>query len=378
MSTRIWTDKKGSSLRLRWNLDGKRYQLALGVKDDPIGRSYAKMIAGTIERDIQCSNFDKTLERYQNSNKRNRKPKAEEPSRLTAVALFEQYAVVMIRDKDLAPGSVHRYKAIASKLRECLGDKLALSVNDSIAKNAVAVMTETLSGQTVKTYLFLIRACWDWARDKYHLTGANPWGDCIGRVKVQSTKQVKPFTIAELQAIIAAFKCHSHYSHYTEFVIFLSHSACRIGEAAGLRWGNLGADFSTAWIGESISRGHQNKKGTKTGKTRTIQLSPTVRSMLADRRDRMNPQPEDLVFPSPKGLAINDHRFRARAWKTILESCQIEYRSPYKIRHSAISHALSNGANFIALAEQTGHDKRVMLDTYAHAIDQECLFVDIG
>ena len=269
-----------------------------------------------------------------------------------------------------------RYKAIASKLRECLADKLAHQVNDSIAKNAVAVMTETLSGQTVKTYLFLIRACWDWAKDKYHLTDSNQWGDCIGRVKVQSTKQVKPFTITELQAIIAAFKSHSHYSHYTEFVIFLSHSACRFGEAAGLRWKHLGANFSTAWIGESIIRG--NQKGIKTGKTRTIQLSPTVILMLVDRHERLNSQPEDLVFPSPKGLAIDDHRFRARAWKTILESCQIEYRSPYKIRHSAISHALSNGANFIALAEQTGHDKRVMLSTYAHEIDRKCLFIDFG
>jgi integrase len=376
MSTRIWTDKKDSSLRLRWNFEGKRYQLALGVKDDPTGRSYAKMIEGTIERDLQCSNFDKTLQRYQNPHKRSRKPKVEELSKLTAVALFEQYAAVIIRDKDLAPGSVQKYKAIASKLRECLGDKLAHQVDDSIAKNAVAVMTETLSGQTVKTYLFLIRACWDWAKDKYHFTDTNPWGDCIGRVKIQSTKQVKPFTINELQAIIAAFKTHPHYCHYTEFVIFLSHTACRFGEVAGLRWGSLGVNFSTAWIGESISRGHQSHKGTKTGKTRTIQLLPSIRSMLVARYERLKPQPNDLVFPSPKGLAIDDHRFSERAWKTILGSCQIEYRKLYNLRHSAISHALHNGVNPIALAEQTGHDKRVMLSTYAHAIDRECLFVD--
>ena len=368
MSTKIWIDTKGSSLRLRWNFEGKRYQLALGVKDDPTGRSYAKIIAGTIERDLQCSNFDRTLERYQNSHKRSRKPNVEEPGKLTAVALFEQYAAAIIRDKDLAPGSIHRYKAIASKLRECLGDKLAHQIDDSIAKNAVSIMTETLSGQTVKTYLFLIRACWDWSKLQ------NPWDDCISRVKVQSSKQVKPFTIAEFQAIIAAFKAHSHYSHYTEFVIFLSHSACRFGEVAGLRWKHLGVDFSTVWIGESISRG--NHKGTKTGKTRTIQLSPTMMLMLVERHERLNPNPEDLVFPSPKGLAIDDHRFRARAWKTILESCQIEYRSPYKIRHSAISHALHRGVNPIALAEQTGHDKRVLLDTYAHAIEQKCLFLD--
>jgi integrase len=372
MKANIWIDKKGNTLRLRWNYEGKRCQLSLGVRDDYAGQILANTKKTEIERDIFSGHYDPTLLKYK------LRKFGTNASEITAVALFEKYAAAMVRDKDLAPGSLHRYKAIASKLRECLGDKLAHQVNDSIAKNAVAVMTETLSGQTVKTYLFLIRACWDWSKGKYHLADSNPWGDCIGRVRVQPTKQVKPFTIAELQAIIAAFKAHPQYCHYTEFITFLSHTACRFGEVAGLRCGNLGADFSTAWIGESISRGHQNRKGTKTGKTRTIQLSPTVRSMLIARFERVKPQPNDLVFPSPKGLAINDHRFSARAWKTILESCQIEYRKLYTLRHSAISHALHNGVNPIALAEQTGHDKRVLLSTYAHAIGQECLFIDLG
>jgi integrase len=100
--------------------------------------------------------------------------------------------------------------------------------------------------------------------------------------------------------------------------------------------------------------------------------------MLMARFGRLAPQPDDLVFPSPKGLAIDDHNFNRRAWKTVLESCHVEYRRPYNLRHSAISHALHNGANPIALAEQTGHDKRVMLSTYAHAIGTDCLFVDIS
>jgi integrase len=99
--------------------------------------------------------------------------------------------------------------------------------------------------------------------------------------------------------------------------------------------------------------------------------------MLTERRDRLNPQPDDLVFPAPKGGAIDDRNFCNRAWKKILTSCHIEYRKPYNLRHSAISHALANGANPIALAEQTGHDKRVLLSTYAHAIDRECLFIDL-
>ena len=106
MSTKIWIHTKGISLCLRWNFEGKRYQLSLDVKDDPTGRSYAKIIAGTIERDLQYFNFDRILERYQNSNKRSRKHKPAEPSKLTAVDLFEQYAAAMIWDKGLAPGSI--------------------------------------------------------------------------------------------------------------------------------------------------------------------------------------------------------------------------------------------------------------------------------
>jgi integrase len=368
----IWIDKKGNTLRLRWSYEGKRCQLSLGVRDDCAGRLLANAKRTEIELDILSGNYDPTLVKYK------LRKFGTNTSEITAVALFEKYTVAMIRDKDLAPGSLHRYRAIASKLRECLGDKLAHQVNDSIAKNAVAVMTENLKGQTVKIYLFAIRACWDWAKGKYHLADSNPWGDCIGRVRVQPSKQVNPFSIEQFQAIIAAFEADRHYSHYTEFVIFLSHTACRFGEVAGLRWDSLGVNFSTVWIGESISRGHQSRKGTKTGKSRIVQLLPSVQSMLIARYERLKPQPNDLVFPSPKGLAINDHRFRERAWKTILERCQIEYQSLYKLRHSAISHALDRGANPIALAEQTGHDKRVLLSTYAHAIGQKCLFVDVN
>jgi integrase len=382
MSTKVWTDKKGTALRLRWNFGGKLHQLSLGVKDDNAGHAYAQIIAGQIKRDIECENFDRTLERYQNSQKRRPKSKVTKHTRLTAVELFERYVVHYQSENTLSHGSVSRLHSIASKLKQFLADKPSDKVTDAIARDVVMKWSESASMPIIKAYLYYLKGCWDWAEGKYQLVTPNPWSDSLDRARSRTngvqSKQVKPFSIAELQAIIAAFKADPHYSHYTEFVIFLSHSACRIGEAAGLRWRHLGADFSTAWIGESISRGHQNPKGTKTGKTRTIQLPLTVTAVLIDRYERLNPQPDDLVFPSPKGLPINDHRFRARAWKTILENCQIEYRSPYKLRHSAASHALKNGANPIALAEQMGHDKRVLLSTYAHAIDQKCLFVDFN
>ena len=364
-------------MRLRWLFEGKRYQLPLGVKDNVAGNGYAKIIAGTIERDIEYGNFDTTKERYQNPNKRGRKPKVE-ISKITAVDLFKAYADERLLDRDLSHSSGVRLKGIASKLGQLLGNKPAIQVTESVAKDIVARWSESVSNRTIKGYLFDLRAAWDWAKGKYHLAEPNPWRDRIERIKVQLPKHDDPLTIAEFQAIIAAFNAHPIYSFYAEFVIFLSHSACRFGEAAALRWKHLGADYSTAWIGESISRGHLNKKGTKTGKFRTIEILPSVRSMLVERYEQVKPQPDELVFTAPKGGYMNDHRFRARVWTPILASCNIEYTRPYNIRHSAISHAAKNGADLTALAEQTGHSKRVLMDTYLHSIDRKCLFVDFG
>jgi integrase len=373
----MYIEPRGKSLIIRWTIDCQRYHLCLANHNDPIGKAAAQMKLATIKKDILSGHFDPTLLKY--------KPRksGKNPTEITAVELFGKYIDYRRKEGLLSHSSIGRLNAIASKLKQLLGDKLAEKVTTVTAKAAISKWAESASSQSIKTYLDYLKACWNWAKGKYHTADSNPWAECLDKVRSrgnssQTRRRVKPFTIAELQAIIAGFKSHTSYFHYTEFVVFLASTACRPGEAAGLRWKHLGEDYTTAWIGESISRGHQNKKGTKTGKSRDVQLSPTVRSMLVDRFDRLKPQPDDLVFPSPKGLSIDDHNFCTRAWKTVLKSCQIEYRSPYQLRHSGASHALRNGANPIALAEQMGHSTRVLLSTYAHAIDRECLFVDIG
>ncbi len=170
MSTKVWTDKKGTALRLRWNFDGKRYQLSLGVKDDNAGHAYAQIIAGKIKRDIECENFDKTLDRYQNTQKRRPKNKITRYARITAVELFEQYIVHYQDEKNLSHGSLLRLRAIASKLSQFLTDKPADKVTDSIARDVVARWSESASMPIVKAYLYYLKGCWDWAEGKYSAT----------------------------------------------------------------------------------------------------------------------------------------------------------------------------------------------------------------
>ena len=104
-------------------------------------------------------------------------------------------------------------------------------------------------------------------------------------------------------------------------------------------------------------------------------LTSKVAQMLAARQpDECNP--DDLIFPAPQGEEINDRGFRRRAWKTVLKKVEIEYRKPYATRHTAISHALSNGANPLAVAEQTGHDPQILFKHYASVIQKTAVMIE--
>ena len=353
--------------RLRWLYQGKRYTLSCGVPATPTGKALAKQKAAQIELDISAGYFDPTLLKY--------RPRTlgKTATEISAVELFERFSEHKRKDCGVSVRSIEtRYKPLLKYLERLLSGPAHL-VGQARARNFQAVLTENVTPQTAKERLWLLQSCWDWGSGRYHVADPNPWAGLAATIKARPSQKVKPFTTAEIQAILGAFRSSASYGHYADFVAFLFGVGCRFGEAAGLRWGHVADDFQTVWIGESVSRGH--RKGTKTGKARTVTLSRSVAQMLSDRRMAASKQ-DDLVFPSRKELPIDDHNFRNRAWKTILAQCHIEYRKPYSMRHSVASHSLANGADPIALAEQMGHDKRVLLSTYAHVINQKSLFVE--
>jgi integrase len=248
-------------------------------------------------------------------------------------------------------------------------------VGETQAKNLKALLLERVTGQTAKERLWLLQSCWQWAMGKYHLATDNPWVGLSSAIKPTPTQKVNPFTVAEVKAILAGFKTDLHYAHYYPQVAFMFGIGCRFGEAAGLQWKHLSPGFETVWLGESVDR-NGKRKPTKTVKARTVVLSPTITAMLVELYQVRQPKAEDLVFPAPKGGPVNDKLFNQRAWKTVLERVNVPYRKPYGMRHTAISHALANGAHHIQVASQTGHDPRVMYQSYASVIESQSVFVE--
>ncbi len=351
-------------LRLRWSYQGERFNLSLGLDDTQLGRTIAQGRVSQIDTDIITGKFDRTLATY-----RTGVNPPEPGTKITAAGLFDRF--VAYKSQGITSRSAEKYQAIRTKVSALLGDECAAI--DEARADRVRKEMNNLSEDTQKGYLTRLSACWAWGI-KEGLVLVNPWGEVLKRVKVPPKQSARPFTKLEITAILNGFRNSSHYQHYGDFVEFLLSTGCRHGEAIGLRWVHLSEDCGKVWIGEAISRGV--RKATKTNRSRVFRLTPRLTAMLRSRCPA-DFKPDDLVFPSPKGGAIDDHNFRNRAWKTVLKDVGVSYRKPYNTRHTFISHALAGGMNPMTIAQMAGHDPEVLFSNYAADIQGGLQLPDI-
>jgi integrase len=368
-------EKRGKSLIIRWRFEGKKYHKTLKNHNNEIGWSNAELLMKAIRNDIDKERFNPSIYTQKGKVKK-------QNIKITASELFAKYAAQRLENRELVHSSRDRFKSISSRLTQFLGDKPAGDVTEDIAADVIVAWSESASKSTIRAYLFDLAAAWNWAQkeDIYTLGAVNPWDKSLDRLKnkkLPAPKKPKPFTISKLKAIIQGFRNHPKHSHYTESVIFISQTACRFGEMASLRWTNVGESFDIVTFEASVSRGHHRDRAKSDNfESRIVVLTQTVRELLRSRHQSTNPNPDDLVFPAPKGGYMNDNRFREKIWIPVLESCGIEYQKPYNLRHTGTSHAAANGASLAEISEQTGHSKKVLMKTYLHAIEQRCVFVD--
>ncbi|MBW4512479.1 MAG: tyrosine-type recombinase/integrase [Scytonematopsis contorta HA4267-MV1] len=339
-------------LRLYWIYQGKPYYLYLGLPDGVVARNVAQSKARIIANDIITDNFDRTLNKY--------KPEDHRTDRWTAFELMQRFTES--KRTRLDSQTLTKYKIITQHLQEVFNNKIASEIKEGLAERFKEFLLLRQKPITVRDRLSVLKSCWNWAIKQELIPEFNPWIETLRGLKVPQKARPKPFTKAECQAIIEGFRNHQHYNHYTDYVEFMLLTGCRPAEAIGLQWKHLSDDCSLMWIGETLVRG--TRKGTKNQKTRHVKLSKRVQAILLNRRGD-NWEPEGLVFPGPKGAPMNDNNFCKRVWKKVLESVGVSYRKPYTTRSTLISHWLQHGENPVVIAQSTGHDVKVLLDSYA-------------
>lgn len=359
-------------LRLRWTYPGhRRVGLSLGIPDTPINRQQAKKIAATIELDFATGRYDHA------NYKRNYglKTQGNKARVIPCPEMFDRFLKAEV--SGLSKSGLTKYVTVGN----WVGKLLAVDCDrvDAIAvKNFVARLQEPTEGKrrvnnTVKSYLWILRMCWDWAARDYDVATPNPWAVVLPKVKSSRVKDTRAFTSEEIQRILASCYAHPRYCHYGDFLKFLVSIAARPGEVTPLTWGDLSPDFTSVSINKSLSR-RELRNTTKNNKPRQVSLPGGTVEMLRDRYQTKKPKPTDLIFPAPKGGAIDSHDFSNRAWRKILGLAGLAHNKLYSLRHTGISHALASGQNIIDVAEQAGNSPKVMADTYAHSVERRSVF----
>lgn len=352
-------------IRLRWTHEGKDYDRSPGLRDIPLNRHRAREIAAMIEKDIALGQFDRTCEKYFPKNQ-NIAPTRQ----LSTKEQWERWMLKQEEDGVSAQTIANRYQALFSLLGQF--DRDILTPED--ARDFMTRLYSRQSPNTSNRYLKMLKTFCNWCIEQGWST-ENPFFS-IKPVKDSGPKSRTrpPFTLTEIQAILITFKTHPRHHVYHDFALTLLSLGLRPSEAIGLRWKHIDFTARTITIAESLSRSGEGikriQKGRKNGVTTVLNLPDRLYSVL---QGRFTPQtkPEDLIFTSVTGKAIDDHSFSQRTWKDVLAIAGIPYRPPYNCRHSMASHAINQGATLPEVAYLMGHrDTNMVSRVYGHIINR--------
>lgn len=353
-------------IRLRWRFQKKRFSLNL-FHFSKSNLAQAKNIASQIEKDIIHDGFDATLKKY--------KPVAAQevspaPVSKTLVEHFQDWVKNyrnMDCEKDIDYNSTRNMMRKWGKFDE---SSVVMHFNK-----------ETFGPRTYNRRLTLLSAFFKWTA-KNKITTVNPLEDILPK-KVRKTEKPnrKPFTEDEIKKILPAFKNNTFcskstrlkHSHYYPFVYFIFKTGVRNAEAVGLRKQHIDLIANQIHIKEVLARSLKGtnaaariRKETKNGKQRVLPLTDDLRELLEPLLAKK--KPDDLVFTSHTGVAIDDNMFQKRVFRKVLKGLKIEHRVLYACRHTFNSRCIAAGINPVTAAFLMGNNPETALRNYTHLL----------
>jgi hypothetical protein len=218
-------------LRLRWTCPetGKRKNLALGLNDGISGRGEAARVKAWIETDSQHGYYDPTLVKYLPLKKR------QQVTGITTVELFDRFTQYQAKHEGLSKASIDtRYKYLKVMLEKHLN--IPASDVDRSAIDGFSLVCRKIKPDTAKQRIWLLKAAWDWGRDKFQLPDLNPWDGIAKRFDSVPVQPVPAFSTDEVKKILNGFRTNPHYANYLDYVRFRLSMATRPQEVRDLKW----------------------------------------------------------------------------------------------------------------------------------------------
>lgn len=180
---------------------------------------------------------------------------------------------------------------------------------------------------------------------------------------VHHEKEVKPFSIVEIQKLIDTAKGQDKNLIATLFM-----TGMRTGELIGLKWSDIDLKKKEIKINRTIGRGIEGTPKTIS----SYRIIPIFKSLypFLENQFELTGEKKSYVFLNSEGNHFFDSKnIRAGLWKKVLDEANVEYRTIYHTRHTFCSINLQNGEDIIWISKIMGHkNPRITLEKYSKYI----------
>jgi len=183
--------------------------------------------------------------------------------------------------------------------------------------------------------------------------------------------QPDPLSREELKLLLDTV--HQHYPEHYPLFLFLARTGCRIGEALGLKWGDI--DFNGRFINlkRSLSRGRITTLKSKRERQvdMSLQLVETFQAHRLQCKQKglalgMGVEPE-YAFTNTKGVFIDVNNWRRRVFDKAFEKTKLRRIRIHDLRHTYATLRISKSDNIADVSHQLGHHSpKFTMDFYYH------------
>ena len=184
---------------------------------------------------------------------------------------------------------------------------------------------------------------------------------------------INSLTDKELKLLLDT--AQEHFSSDYILFLLLARTGVRIGEALGLKWGDI--DFQGRFI--DVKRTYTKKRiaPTKSNNTRRVDMSLQLKEALKAHKSAAKKKGFALglgdapayVFTNRVGSFIDVNNWRRRTFNKALEKAGLRKVRIHDIRHSYATIRIAKGDNIADVSKQLGHSSvKITMDIYYHWI----------